>query len=62
MNLGKSYVLEMEDTAKSLLSVQQEKEFLDSLEQSGKRNKIYTELELTQKSLHKQISTLVQLG
>ena len=52
----------MEDTAKSLLSVQQEKEFLDSLEQSGKRNKIYTELELTQKSLHKQISTLVQLG
>lgn len=62
MNLGKSYVLEMEDTAKALLSVQQEKEFLDSLKQSGKRNKIYTELELTQKSLHKQISTLVQLG
>ena len=62
MNLGKSYVLEMEDTAKALLSVQQEKEFLDSLEQSGKRNKIYTELELTRKSLHKQISTLVQLG
>lgn len=62
MNIGKSYVLEMETAAKTLLSVQKEIAFLDAAGNNKKTNSIYSELQNTQKIIQEQISVLVQLG
>ena len=59
MGLHKSYVIEMEDTAKAMLSIINERE---SLEKFSLPNSIRKELAENQKVLEKQISVLVSLG
>ena len=62
MNLDKSYVLEMEDAAMSLLDVIREKEFLDMNKKDKELDVLYEELIKTSKTLNEQVSTLVLLG
>ncbi len=62
MNIGKSYVLEMESAAKTLLSVQKEIDFLNTSISNASVKIINSELQNTIKIIHEQISILVQLG
>ena len=59
MRLDKSYVLEMEDCAKAMLSIINEREILEKL---NFPNSIQNELTENQKVLENQISILVSLG
>ncbi|MBR4246730.1 MAG: TerB family tellurite resistance protein [Treponema sp.] len=59
MGLDKSYVLELEDAAKAMLSIINERE---SLEKFYFPNSIRKELAENQKILEKQVSALVSLG
>ena len=59
MRLDKSYVLEMEDCAKAMLSIINEREIL---EKQNFPNSIQNELTENQKVLENQISILVSLG
>ena len=62
MNVPKSYVLEMEDTAKALLSLNGERKYIEACGQKNRMHKIYQELDNTQKTLQEHISALVLLG
>lgn len=61
IGIDKSYVLEMEDVARTFFAITQEKEFLSKI-RGQDSDDVLDELEENQQTLQRQVSTLVSIG